>query len=60
MSGHPLWDWSAVAAWLHARALISREEVVSARIIREANAALLTAHPADEALVAALEAFERA
>lgn len=36
-SDSPLWDWCEVATWLHGREQISRDEVVRARIVREAN-----------------------
>jgi predicted DNA-binding transcriptional regulator AlpA len=36
-SRHPLWDWSQVAEWLHRHDRIDREEVVRARIVKEAN-----------------------
>lgn len=36
-SDSPLWDWCEVATWLHGRKQVSREEVVRARIVKEAN-----------------------
>ena len=36
-SDSPLWDWCEVATWLHGRDQIGREEVIQARIVREAN-----------------------
>jgi predicted DNA-binding transcriptional regulator AlpA len=36
-SRHPLWDWSQVAEWLHRHDRLDREEVVRARIVKEAN-----------------------
>jgi len=36
-SDSPLWDWCEVATWLHGREKIGREEVVRARIVKEAN-----------------------
>ncbi|WP_234421254.1 hypothetical protein [Erythrobacter sp. EC-HK427] len=36
-SESPLWDWCEVATWLHNRRQLSLEEVVHARIVKEAN-----------------------
>lgn len=36
-SPSPLWDWHEVAEWLCRRGKIDREEVVRARIVKEAN-----------------------
>ncbi len=36
-SKHPLWDWCEVAAWLHGKSQISMDEVVQARVVKEAN-----------------------
>ncbi|HEY0958893.1 MAG TPA: hypothetical protein VGE05_06420 [Novosphingobium sp.] len=36
-SDSPLYDWCEVATWLHERQQIGREEVVQARIVKEAN-----------------------
>jgi hypothetical protein len=58
MSGHPLWDWCAVASWLHDKALIDRETVVAARIIKEVNAAVAAAHVPRDGLMQRLEALE--
>lgn len=41
-SDSPLWDWCEVATWLHGRDQIGREEVVQARIVREANLVIET------------------
>lgn len=41
-SDSPLWDWCEVATWLHGRNQIGREEVVQARIVREANLVIET------------------
>jgi len=58
MSGHPLWDWCAVAAWLHDKALLDREAAVAARIIKEVNASVLAAHVPHDGLMQRLEALE--
>jgi len=39
-SKHPLWDWPEVAEWLFDRGTLSREEVVQARVVKEANLCL--------------------
>ncbi len=39
-SKHPLWDWPEVAEWLFERGSVSREDVVEARIVKEANCQL--------------------
>lgn len=36
-SKHPLWDWCEVADWLFHKDLLGMEDVVQARIVREAN-----------------------
>lgn len=36
-SESPLWDWCEVATWLHGREQIGRDEVIQARIVKEAN-----------------------
>ncbi len=41
-SESPLWDWCEVATWLHGRDRIGREEVVQARIVKEANLVIET------------------
>ena len=39
-SSHPLWDWYQVAHWLCEAGHIAREEVVYARVLKEANVVL--------------------
>jgi predicted DNA-binding transcriptional regulator AlpA len=39
-SESPLWDWCEVATWLNEHEQIDREEVVRARIVKEANQVL--------------------
>jgi len=36
----PLWDWVEIARWMYHRHTISREVVVEAKIVREANRAI--------------------
>lgn len=36
-SKHPLWDWSEVAEWLYERQKLPLENVIQARIVKEAN-----------------------
>jgi transcriptional regulator with XRE-family HTH domain len=57
-SGHPLWDWYAVADWLHKRTYVERDVVVNARILKEVNAALIAANLPNDGLVHRLEALE--
>lgn len=45
MSGHPLWDWCAVAYWLHEKSYVERDVVVSARILKEINTVLQLFQP---------------
>lgn len=41
-SESPLWDWCEVATWMHGRDKIGREEVIQARIVKEANLVIET------------------
>ncbi|MES1986027.1 MAG: hypothetical protein V4461_13855 [Pseudomonadota bacterium] len=41
-SESPLWDWCEIATWLHGRDQIGRDELVQARIVREANLVIET------------------
>jgi hypothetical protein len=47
----PLWDWVEVARWMFKRRTISRHVVVEAKIVREANLALMQ-HDGIEAIFA--------
>jgi putative intracellular protease/amidase len=60
MSGHPLWDWCAVATWLHLKAYVDRDVVISARILKEVNTALIAASQPHDGLMHRLEALETA
>ena len=39
-SESPLWDWCEVATWLHGRDKLGRDEMIQARIVKEANAVI--------------------
>lgn len=41
-SESPLWDWCEVATWMHGRDRLGREEVIQARIVKEANIVIET------------------
>jgi predicted DNA-binding transcriptional regulator AlpA len=41
-SESPLWDWVDVARWMHLNVKLSREVVLEARMVREANLATLS------------------
>ena len=58
MSGHPLWDWCAVASWLHDKALVDWETAVAARVIKEVNASILVADIPHDRLMERLEELE--
>lgn len=60
MSDRPLWDWYAVAHWLHEKALLDRGTVIAARLLREVNTALIADHVPKGALLGRLEAIEAA
>lgn len=57
-SKHPLWDWPEVAEWLFERGSVSREEVVEARIVKEANCQLEAHGMAGDGFAQRLEAVE--
>jgi len=57
-SKHPLWDWPEVAEWLFERGSLSREEVIRARIVKEANLHLEATAAADDNFTKRLEALE--
>lgn len=39
-SESPLWDWYKVASWLYKRGQLSRDKMLEARILKEANVAI--------------------
>ena len=57
-SKHPLWDWPEVAEWLFERGTLSREDVVQARIVKEANCHLEGIGVAEDNFTKRLEAVE--
>ncbi len=57
-SKHPLWDWPEVAEWLFERGTLSREDVVEARIVKEANCYLEGIGVAGDGFAKRLEAVE--
>lgn len=57
-SKHPLWDWPEVAEWLFDRGTLSREEVIEARIVKEANLHLEASGAPEDNFVKRLEAME--
>jgi len=59
-SKHPLWDWGEVAGWLQERGHVSREAVVEAKIVKEANAHLTAIEVANDAFYRRLECCEAA
>lgn len=59
-SKHPLWDWGDVAGWLQERGHVSRETVVEAKVVKEANAHLTALEVADDAFYRRLESREAA
>lgn len=59
-SKHPLWDWEEVAGWLVGRDDLPREELIRARIVKEANLHLETSDAAEDNFVKRLEALEAA
>lgn len=59
-SNHPLWDWEEVAGWFVEREALPREELVRARIVKEANIHFETSDAAEGNFVKRLEALELA
>ena len=59
-SKHPLYDWEEVAGWLVERDALPREELVRARVVKEANLHLDANGAADDNFVRRLEALEAA
>jgi hypothetical protein len=57
-SNHPLWDWEEVAEWLVDRNALAREELVRARIVKEANVHLEVSDAPDDNFLRRLEAAE--
>lgn len=59
-SKHPLYDWEEVAGWLFERDALPKEELVRARIVKEANLHLEASDAPDDNFVRRLEALEEA
>lgn len=59
-SKHPLWDWCEVAEWLHHRSHIARDEVVRARVVKEANTHIAAMEGGSDNFIKRLEACEAA
>ncbi len=57
-SKHPLWDWYEVSEWLFKNERIDREEVVRAKIVKEANLHLETNDATADNFTRRLEALE--
>jgi transcriptional regulator with XRE-family HTH domain len=57
-SKHPLYDWEEVAGWLVERDALPKEELVRARVVKEANLHLETSEAAEDNFVRRLEAAE--
>ena len=57
-SNHPLWDWEQVAEWLVERDALPKEELVRARVVKEANLHLEASDAPDGNFVRRLEALE--
>ncbi len=57
---HPLWDWSEVAEWLYKHDKLELDDVVQARIVKEANVYLECNEVADDNFTRKLEALEPA
>ena len=59
-SRYPLYDWSEVAEWLHANQKLGLEEVVQARIVKEANVHFESHQLPDDNFTRKLDALEAA
>lgn len=59
-SSHPLWDWYQVAHWLCEAGHIAREEVVYARVLKEANIVLEANDVSHDGFAERLEQIELA
>lgn len=59
-SKHPLWDWQEVADWLHRKSLIGIDEVVQARVVKEANIHISSTSVVHDGFLERLERAEAA
>ena len=57
-SKHPLYDWEEVAGWLVERDALPKDELVRARIVKEANLHLNASEAPADNFVRRLEALE--
>jgi len=57
-SRHPLWDWCEVARWLHEKNHVSIDEVVRARVVKEANTHIASMEVGHDNFIKRLEACE--
>ncbi|MFL6768244.1 MAG: helix-turn-helix transcriptional regulator [Sphingomicrobium sp.] len=57
-SKHPLYDWSEVAEWLYNNGKLPLDELVQARIVKEANVYLESSELPDDNFTRKLEALE--
>lgn len=58
MSKHPLYDWSEVAEWLCEHGKLSLDELVQARIVKEANVHFEVSQVSDDNFTRKLEMLE--
>ena len=59
-SNHPLWDWYQVARWLCEAGHLAKEEVIRARVLKEANIVLESQAVLRDGFAKRLEEIERA
>jgi len=59
-SKHPLWDWQEVSQWLCEKNLLSIEDVVQARVVKEANIHISSNSVSHDGFMRRLEALEAA
>lgn len=54
-SSSPLWDWQEVTEWLYRQGKIDKEEVIKARVVKEANLFFESNEQSDDNFVDRLE-----
>lgn len=57
-SKHPLWDWCDVADWLFKQNYLDREQLVQARIVKEANTFIAANDVGHDGFIGRLELCE--
>lgn len=57
-SSRPLWDWQEVAEWLYRYGKIDKEEVIKARVVKEANVYFESSEQVEDNFVERLERAE--